>query len=287
MKKVKFLLFVIFLAGSLESANAQIGIVSAPILEFIEEHTQIESIVYFAQSLGQMVESGINSYNQLQNMIKMSELAFQNLQGVVEIGSWDDFMSWYNRQLYLERQVENRFKRMGVKVGKKTYNFADMEEMKEVQGAMKTEFVDYWDNEFTPEQRKEMWTNLGLSPANYAYIQTWQEREKQLAAWLLTKPDIINDDNMAAYDRNNKIKDQIKADKNKPDDQKMGEKDLLTFSVEVQMDTNKALREMAYDLAEAEARRLAAERLNAAPPNPPGISDSWGYELFEPLVEDK
>jgi hypothetical protein len=287
MQKIRILLCIIFFAGSLENANAQFaGIVSAPVLEIISSNSFAEQIIYYAQSIGKLVESGVNSYNQLQNMIKMSELAFQNLRGIVDIESWDDFMSWYNRQLYLERQAENRFKNMGIQIGNKKYNFADMEEMKNMDSAMKAEFVDYWDNEFTPEQRREMWTNLGLSPANYAYIQTWQEREKQLAAIALTKLDVINEDNMAAAAEQNEINEELKADKNKPDDQKMGEKDLLKLSLQVQMDTDKALRQMLYDQAEAEARRIAAERLNNVPPNPPHLSESWGYEFFKPIVEE-
>jgi hypothetical protein len=286
MRKIRILLAVIFLAGSIRTVNAQfVGFVSAPILETISSNSFVEQVIYYAQSIGQMVQSGVNSYNQLQNMIKMSELAYQNLRGIVEIESWDDFMSWYNRQLYLERQVERRFSNMGMSIGGKTYKFSDMEDMKNVQGALKSTYVDYWDNEFTPEQRREMWTNLGLSPANYAYIQTWQEREKQLAALALTKLDVINEDNMAAAGQQNEINEQLKADQNKPDDQKLGEKDLAKLSLQVQMDTNKATRQMLYDQAEADARRVAAERLNDVPPNPPHLSDSWGKSFFSPIVE--
>jgi ASC-1-like (ASCH) protein len=283
MKKIRCLLFLVFLAGAGRSADAQIAVVTAPILETVMEVTHVDQIIYYAQSIEQMVQSAVNSYNQLQNMIRMEERALQNLKGIADVKSWDDFMNWYNRQLYLERQAENKFKTLGVKIGGKTYRVADAED---IPDALKTSYVDYWKEDFTDEQRREMWLNLGLSPANYAYVQTWKEKEKALARIILTKPEVINEDSMASLSRNYEIQGILKEDKAKPDGEKMGEKGLLSLMLEVLLDTNKTTHQAAYDQAEANAWQLTAQRAGEVPPNPPRLSEMWGKELFSPLVED-
>jgi hypothetical protein len=270
------------LAGAVRNADAQL-VVAAPLLETLMTVSHIDQIIYYAQSIEQMVSSAVNSYNQLQNMIRMEERALQNLNGIADVQSWDDFMNWYNRQLYLERQAENKFKTLGVKIGGKTYHVADVED---IPDALKTSYIDYWKEEFTDEQRREMWLNLGLSPANYAYVQTWKEKEKALARIILTKPEVINEDSMTALSRNYEIQNILKDDKTKSDDQKMGEKGLLSLMLEVLLDTNKTTHQAAYDQAEANAWQLSAQRANDVPPNPPGLSEMWGKELFSPLVEE-
>ncbi|MDR1525945.1 MAG: hypothetical protein LBS79_11945, partial [Tannerella sp.] len=170
MKTRNIVLTAVLLAGTLARANAQVGAVTAPILEGIMTATHADQLIYYAQSILQMVQNATNTYNQFQNMLRAEQRALNNLKGLSSVKSFDDFMTWYNRQLYLDRQAETRFNNMGVKIGGKTYKVADIENIPE---AMQTEYIDYWDNEFSDRQRKQMWLNLGLSSANYAYVQTW------------------------------------------------------------------------------------------------------------------
>jgi hypothetical protein len=94
-----------------------------------------------------------------------AERSLQNLGSATDIKSWDDFKDWYNYQLYLERQTIRTFENMKVNIGGKNYHFTDV---LGIYDGLKWETIEFWDNEFTEEQRREMWTKAGLSPANYA-----------------------------------------------------------------------------------------------------------------------
>jgi len=82
------------------------------------------------------------------------DLAYKNMASLQDVDSWDDFMSWYNRQLYLERASENAWNNINVTVGKKQYHITQIEDM---AYAAKENYGDYWDKEFTDEQRREIW----------------------------------------------------------------------------------------------------------------------------------
>lgn len=280
--KALLLAVIIFMAGGLMKVHAQMVVLAAA-TDALLEITHLDQVIYYAQSIGKMVDSAIDTYNTAQNIIKMGQLAYQNLQGVVEVKDFDDFMSWYNRQLFLERQIETKFKKLGVSIGGKTYTFAKMEEMGD---ALRTSYVDFWKNDFSPAQQKEMWQNLGLSPGNWTYVQTWKEREKELASSALTKLDVLNERYMETMKRQRESKNKLMADKLLDPEDKMGEKDMLMLILEEQMDTNRAIQEAAYDQAEANARAVAAERLNDVPPNPPHLSEMWGEDLFSPIAEE-
>jgi hypothetical protein len=274
--KRKELLVIIFIAGIALRANAQMA-VTAPILESIMSVTHADQVIYYAQSVAQLVESGMTAYDQLQTTIRMEKRALENLKNIGDVKSFDDLMTWYNRQLYLERAAEEKFKNIGISIGGKKYN---MEEIGEIPGALKTTFGDYWENDFSEAQRKEMWLTLGLSPSNYMYVQAWEAREKELIKKQMIKAQLQNEENMTAAERNNELLRRLEEDKNRPEDEKMGEKELLSMVFELLVDTNTVTRQKSYDDAEAEERRIAAEQAAKVPPNPPGLSEMWGYEFF-------
>jgi hypothetical protein len=275
-RKRKKLLVIIFFAGIALKANAQAA-VTAPILESLMAVTHADQVIYYAQSIAQLVESAMTAYDQLQTSIRMEKRALENLKNIGDARSAGDLMTWYNRQLYLERAAEERFKNIGVSIGGKKYN---MEEISEIPGALKTTYGDYWKNDFSEEQRKEMWLTLGLSPSNYMYIQAWEAREKDLIKKQMIKAQLQNEGNMTAAERNNELLRRLEEDKNKPEDEKMGEKQLLSMVFELLVDTNTVTRQKAYDDLEAEDRRIAAEQAAKAPANPPGLSEMWGHEFF-------
>jgi hypothetical protein len=241
-----------------------------------------DQLVYYAQSLYQMVDSAQNTYNQFQNMLRAEERALQNLKGIQDVKSWEDFMKWQNRQLYLEKEAESRFVNMGVKVGGKTYTLKNIED---IPAGFVDTYVDYWKEDFSEAQRKEMWTKLGLSPSNYVYVKSWENREKALAQKLLTKKDVLNDDNKKWYERLNEIKNTLVNDKTKPEEDKLQEKSLLQYLLEVMMDTNRVTRDMAYDAAEKNEYELTKDKMNNTAANPPMLSDSYNTDSFAELSE--
>ena len=278
MKK-QILLAALCAAFGLPVCAQGVSVISAPLLES-QAAVQIGHMVTQIQNT---YESAMNTYNQFQNMLRSEQRALNNLKGVTDISSWDDFKKWYNRQLYLEKQAEDRFNKMGVKVGGKTYTMASIEELPE---ASKNYFNDLFKDDFSEAQRKEIFVKMGLAPSNYVYLQTWLTREKNLAKNLLTKKDTINEDNQKWYERMNEIKDILVDDSTKPEDAKLQEKGLLQYILEVMMDTNKVTRDMSYDMAEKNEYELAKDKKSETPPNPPRLSESWNYNAWDPMTED-
>jgi hypothetical protein len=264
------------------NAHAQVAVVTAPILEGIAEATHLDQVMHAIQSIQQQIESATNTYNQFQNLLRQEELALKNLMGAGEIGSWDDLKEWYNRQLYLEKQAEDKFTELGVKIGGKNYKIADIEK---IPGALAAEADALFANDFSEAQRKEMWLTLGITPANYVYIQTWKAREEELLKNTFTKREVVNEENMSAIERNNEILEMLKEDKRLPAESRMGEKALAELMVELTVDTNLAIRQMAYDQAEANELRAVLEQKKQALPSPPMLSESWDYDPFGSLSE--
>jgi hypothetical protein len=255
------------------------GAVTAPILE-AHALTQIGHMITQVENTYQ---SAVNTYNQFQNMLRAEQRALNNLKGVTDIKSWDDFKKWYNRQLYLERQAEDRFNNMGVKLGTKTYTMANIEDIPKASLNYVTDFLK---DDFSDAEKKEIWTKMGLAPSNYVYLQVWNTREKNLAKSLLTKKDTINEDNQKWYERMNDIKNILVDDATKPEDEKLQEKGLLQYLLEVMMDTNKVTREMSYDNAVMNEYNLSQDKQAETPPNPPQLSDGWNREDdFGPITE--
>jgi prefoldin subunit 5 len=89
------------LAGAPAVSHAQM-FVSAPILEGIMEQTHLDQIIYYVQMIEQQIQAAQNTYNQYQDMIRAEQRALENLKGITSVNSFDEFMDWYNRQLYLK-----------------------------------------------------------------------------------------------------------------------------------------------------------------------------------------
>ena len=276
--KIRLLAAVIF-AVALSRTEAQMAVI-APSLDFVLNNTYAAQVIYHAQSIGQMVENAANTYNQFQNLLRMEKMALNNLTNVADIRSWDNFMDWYNRQLYLEKQTEERFLNMGVKIGSETYRLSDIEDIPAALASGASNFLDTWTNGLSEQQQREMWLNMGLSPANYAYVQTWKAREQEFARNIMTKRAVINEENMSAMENNNRILARLEEDQSLPDDQRMGEKEMMGYTLQVMIDTNRVMRQMAYDQAEANEHTLAQARLENTPPNPPDLSERWNTSTF-------
>jgi hypothetical protein len=281
MKSVKSLLLMgCLLAAS--HVHAQMAVIDAGVATILSM-TKADQAIYYAQSIIEQINAAQNSYNQFMNMLRAEQRALSNLKNVTTVRNFDDFMKWNNRQLYLENQAESRFRNMGIAIGGQTYRMADIEK---IPGALIENFDDEYRNDFSEAQRKEMWTRLGLTPSNYVYVKAWQAREEAIAARMMTLSDTINEDNMRAYEKWKTLSDEYYADKNKPEDEKMQEKRILTDIAAILMDTNILQRSMAYDRAQEreldEARRKQAQ----APATSPALSDTYHADPYISITAD-
>ena len=257
--------------------------VVAPSLESLTSLLHLDKVAYYAQSLEQMVKSAINTYEQLQHAIEMSKMAFRNLRSITKVRGFNDLMDWYNRQLFLERMAEHKFMGMNVVIGGTRYN---AKAIAEIPDALRENYRDYWFKEFTPEMRRKVWLDLGMTPSNYAYVQVWKEREKKLLQSILTKRETLNEEYMNDMDANKEIADRLDQDKALPDDKKLQEKELLSMILDISLRNNKKFNDILFDNAEAREYQAAKDlQLKRIPPES-RLADDWNVSYFGPITND-
>jgi hypothetical protein len=241
--------------------------------------SQIETVIHYAT----MVKDNIMQIAQFKEMIEhaveQGKRAVQNLQGMNDINSFDDFMDWYNRQLYLERRTVDTFKEMKVTVGKKHYSLTDIDGI--AHGAKDT-YVDYWDKEFTEDQRREMWRGLGLTASNYAYVQPFRQKAVEISRHGLTAPEIQNEWYVRNMERNNERQEKMVKDKNKDADDKMGQNEYLAMLLESSMENNRVLNDIAMNQTLEMERQAVEKYLADTPADAPPLSE-WPEDVFRPL----
>jgi len=236
----------------------------------------IDQVIYYAQSLAQLVTNVMNTYQQVQYMIQAEQRALQNLTAIADVRSLDDFMRWQNRQLYMEREVEDRFNNLGVQIGNKMYRRQDIHD---IPAALRTNYGDeYWD-EFTEDQRKEMYTTLGLAPSNYVYVQTWAEREKDIGRRMLTYGYILDDEYKMTADDYADLVDRYTSGEEFTENQLSMNQHITQMRIEM------SLRALARQIAERNEYDLARDALAATPPNPPRLSDEFNSDPFGTITE--
>jgi len=251
----KFFLLLVVVSFSWLKAYGQAALVFDASLNAFMESSHIDQKVHYAQMVKDNVQQIMYLKDQLEQAAKTVQMTAQNLQSLKDVNNWDDFMNWYNRQLYYERMSIETVKGMNVNIGKKNYSIYDLEGM--AQGFDDT-YVSYWEDEFTEEQRREMWLGLGLTPSNYAYVQPYREKGRQIARELFTLSEIQNEKNNKASEANKKDLDDLKYDSTLPPDEQMGEKEVLQRVLQSSIRNGEVLE----DIAAIEAKRAEADGID-------------------------
>jgi hypothetical protein len=248
--------------------------------------TGIDQAIHYGQVITHQIAEIEHFVAQVEHMKMQAQQAVQNLESIKDIDSWDDFMAFYNRQLYLERKTGEAWDNMNIKIGKKDYHISDTAGMiYEVNDT----YVDYWFNEFTEEQRREMWLELGLTPANYAYVQPFRARAMEHVQQGLTAVGIQNEWYMRQMEKNKERKAKMEADiKMKPED-KMGAKEVNMMVLDTLIDVVKVLNDMAMNQAYEREEKATQAALDNTPDqtSPPGSWRDDGFESLGPKVTVK
>ena len=269
--------FVLVLVICSFNAHAQFAVIDTAAIGFLE-WTHIDQVIAAAQNLSQIVQSVDYLYQQTVNMVEAEKRALQNLKSIADVENFDDFMKWHNRQLYMEREVEDRFTNLGVRINGKTYRAGEIDQ---IPDALRNSFGDpYW-NDFTEEQRKEMYVTLGLAPGNYNYVKKWQQREADFARRIQVQSAIWNAENQEAAGKYSDIKLKY----SQPADNLDVNQILKNIHI-TEMQTEMVLREIARQNAEKYEYDVALNKLSATPPAPPRLSDTWNASFFEPITEN-
>jgi hypothetical protein len=278
MKRFVFLLLVIF-AISAQGTHAQIMPVIDAAANEILEATHISQAVHYSQmimaqaaNLAQFVSTATSLATQLERTI-------QNLSTAKDIRSFDDFMDWYNRSLYMERTTLAMLENANITIGKKSYNFMDVAGM---AGGIKDTYVDYWDREFTNEQRREMWLGLGLTPSNYAYVEPFRDDMRHWRQQAFSMDALQNTQYMQNMQRNVERQKRMAEDLLKPTEEKMGQNELLQYILESSMENNRLLGDIAMYQAMNMKLEAAKMYLDDAPYDAPPFA-VWSKPGFREL----
>jgi len=277
MKKIILLLLVVFLFP-LHLSHAQLLVVDAGANSLLSM-TGIDHVVHYAQEVQEWANTAAHFIKQVEHMRFQVERTLQNLKSAKDIKSYDDFISWYNSQLYQERKTLNMFKNANISIGNKNYSLYDIEG---IIDAVDDKYIDYWNNEFTDKQRKELWLSLGLTPANYAYVQPFREKARELSREAFFASDIQNEWYVRNMERNKERQDKLAFDKNLPLESQMGEKEVLQLLLESSMENNKVLNDLAMMQAKQLEMQATQYYLNQAEPDAPPFSD-WPEDGFSPF----
>ena len=237
----------------------------------------IDQIIYYGQSLAELVQNVQNTYAQIVLLKEAGERSLQNLRSVVDVKSFDDFMKWQNRQLYMEREVADRYRNTGMQIGDKKYT---IETLDEIPGALRRNYGDqYWDD-FTEEQRREMYVQLGLSPSNYAYVKTWSERTDRLAQRMLFQSEILDDEYEEAAEHRKNLIGKYRSSREDLDSNEILKETHIT-----QMNIEMGLRNLSRILTGKFEYDVAKDKIGSTPANPVMLSDHWDSQPFGNINE--
>jgi hypothetical protein len=274
MKKI-FVLVLVLVFIPCFSLHGQMVVFDAAVAALIE-NTKVEQVLFYGQMLLDNISQIDATVDLYKKSVEQIALAARNIESAKDIKSWDDFTDWYNRQLYFERKAVESVKGVKVTIGKKEYSLLDIEGM--ADGVNDTHF-EYWNNQFSEDQRRAMWIELGLSPANYAYVQPFRLKGREIARQLFAASEIINDKNMKSSSENKDILDKHERDSLKSPENQMGQKEVEQDLLKVNISSNEKLS----DIAALQAKHLeylgVKEYLDNTPPSTPLLSD-WPEDGF-------
>jgi hypothetical protein len=242
--------------------------------------TKIEQAANFALMIKQQAEAAMNAYQQLQSLVKQGEAVAQNLKGFKNVRSWDEFMAWHNRQLYLEQQAERKFMNTGIQIGGKKVKLTDLKDIREVGAHVKDTYWEYWDREFTEEQRKSLWLKLGMSPGAYAYQKTWQTRLEAGQTKFLGAADQVNEDNMKANEADAAKKERLASDD-------IGANELAAIQADTMIDMARQQRDAAADEAAWRQYQIDKDMAETPVAEPPQVSEAWNVDNSGSITNKK
>lgn len=231
------------------------------------------------KNLYEFIEQTKHLLDSLDHLKRTEERYLKNLRSIMDVRSFEDFMGWFNRTLYIEQQAERIYRGMGVKVGGKTY---DLTEIDEIPGALRSEFVDrHWDD-MSEEQRYKLWTGLGLAPSNYLYIKTWEKRNEEIKKRLVASREMHADEfEEAAYRNNEMLKEYSK------ENEDMDINKILKNSHGTQMQLEMMLREMLLSLDDFKDYMVTRDRMMDTPPTSMMPYRGWNNSIFSPITTGK
>jgi hypothetical protein len=235
-----FLLITMVLFFSKAELHSQVLVLDSTVAGILTA-TGIDKLIQYGYMVSNTAAQVRETINLIENTGTMINRAVQNLGSLRDVESFSDFMDWYNRQLYFERMAGQAWGNTRVTIGNNQYHLMDIEGM--AHGFSET-FIDYWDNEFTDAQRRAMWLNLGLTPANYAYVLPFRQRHREVTNKFFVSGQVNNERYMEDMIRNNRNQSKLANDDSLNLEDKMGDKEVAMIIAETSIANNIALRDL-------------------------------------------
>jgi len=236
---------------------------------------EAEQIVQWAQQAKDMLE-------QIGHMKTAAERYKRNLLAIMDVKSFQDFMKWYNRNLYIEQEAERIYNGMGVKIGGKNYSLSEIDE---IPDALLNAITDpHWDD--SPEEvNYRIWKTFGLSPSNYFYLKTWQQRNEDIKKRFISAREMHGKEFDEAVERNNAVlgfysdpdRDEEDLDANK----------IAMNAHSTQMQIEMVLRDLSLSLDDLKDYIASRDEENRYIPNPSMPEKSWNDDPFRPITKGK
>jgi len=278
MKKffIVLLLAICFLSPVKVHAGSFIG---AGILAMIYEQQIVQFVMDKAYQIKQAIDDAASvyqSYQQLQHWIRNEERYLKNLRGIMDVRSFEDFMGWFNRSMYISRESERIYGDMGVRVGGKYYGLSEIDE---IPDAVRNEYADRHWGDLSESERYKAWTSLGMSPSSYLYMKTWQGRNDEIKKRLLTSREMHLDEMEEAAYRNNSLLADYSTSNEDIDSNTIAKNSGASLAhIEMQ------LRELGITLDDFMAYVVTRDQEEKVQPNAMVPSENWNRSLYRPIA---
>jgi hypothetical protein len=235
------------------------------------------NVVRQVEHIIEMYNTVKNTYETFQHLYRAEKRALENLKSVVDIRSFSDFMNWQNRQMYLERRAEDIYKGMNVKVGKNSYSLTEIDQ---IPDALRNTFSDPFNKDFTEEEKRDIYLKMGLTPGNYIYLKTWQQRNDAIAKKIRTYGEIFEEETEEAFLSNQNLIDKYKTSSEDIDINEITKEAHITA-----MKQEMLLRELIQIMIGMHDYDLSRDKMMKTPPSPPKLPYDVGDRIFGSITE--
>jgi hypothetical protein len=237
---------------------------------------QVESIAQFAMMVENAVQTVKNTYDQLQTAVRMEQLALKNLQSAANVRSFDDAMAFANRQLSLERSAQQAANRATVKIGGAAVSVLEIADVIEDPDSLQV----------SEDERRRIYQRLGISPANYAYVKTFQQMNRDALERSLGM--------VAAYqerkEKNAQERAELAAKLKSPGEEGASTNSLIKDIIAMLMRLSETQEDILAEQAAAGEQAARDAMARQSVPDKPRVSatyaDGWGNPPVDVYVEE-
>ena len=169
-------------------------VAQAPVIDITNIASSILNGYTMVQQLQNMYETLRTSYNQLQQQIKNFEsFDFNSLDARDPLGSWKSLVTYADRMMTYEQNIESIVNRKDIKIGNGSYSLGDifispggtMENM--AMDGLNFTVIDPFERRLSPEEKAVFHRRYGMSYGNYMRInqmgEILQKKSAEVAAY--------------------------------------------------------------------------------------------------------